>query len=187
MTVVESTQHPVSRAPCVVVMGVSGTGKTTTARLLARRLGVPFADADDLHPRANIDKMASGLPLDDSDREPWLAAVGDWLRARAADGTGGVMACSALKRRYRDLLRAGAPGTYFLLLTADRAELLARITGRTGHFMPAALLDSQLAALEPLQPGEHGVALHGSRNARHAVEVAVRALREHAAEHRPDR
>lgn len=187
MTVVESTQHPVSRAPCVVVMGVSGTGKTSTARLLALRLGVPFADADDLHPRANIDKMASGLPLDDSDREPWLAAVGDWLRARAAEGTGGVMACSALKRRYRDLLRTGAPGTFFLLLTADREELLARISGRTGHFMPAALLDSQLATLEPLQPGERGVALHGSRNARDAVEVALRSLREHAEQHLPDR
>ncbi|WP_063057985.1 gluconokinase [Nocardia sienata] len=187
MTVVESTQLPISHAPCVVVMGVSGTGKTTTARLLARRLAVPFADADDLHPRANIDKMASGLPLDDSDREPWLAAVADWLRARAAEGTGGVMACSALKRRYRDLLRTGAPGAYFLLLTADREELLARITGRTGHFMPAALLDSQLATLEPLQPGEQGVALHGSRNAQHAVEVVMRSLREHAARHRPDR
>ncbi|MFI2229481.1 gluconokinase [Nocardia testacea] len=187
MTVVEPTQRSLPDPPCVVVMGVSGTGKTTTARLLARRLGVPFADADDLHPRANIDKMASGIPLDDRDREPWLVAVGDWLRARDAEGTGGVMACSALKRRYRDLLRTAAPDTYFLLLTADREELLARLTGRTGHFMPAALLDSQLAALEPLQPGERGVALHGSRNAGHAVEVAMRSLREHAAERRPGR
>ncbi|MEV3959456.1 gluconokinase [Nocardia sp. NPDC050193] len=168
-------------------MGVSGTGKTSTARLLAVRLGVPFADADDLHPRANIDKMASGRALDDSDRGPWLAAVGDWLRACAAEGAGGVMACSALKRRYRDLLRAYAPGTFFLLLTADRDELLARITRRTQHFMPAALLDSQLATLEPLQPGERGVTLHGSRDARHAVEVALRSLREHAERHLPDR
>ena len=179
MTVVGSADIPVrSGAPCVVVMGVSGTGKTTTARLLALRLGVPFADADDLHPRANITKMAAGVPLDDSDREPWLASVGAWLRARATDGTGGVIACSALKRRYRDLLRAGASGTFFLLLTADRNELLARISERAEHFMPPALLDSQLVALEPLQPGEWGVALHGSRDAEHAVAVALRSLRE---------
>ncbi|GGK99163.1 gluconokinase [Nocardia jinanensis] len=183
MTVVESADIPArSGVPCVVVMGVSGTGKTTTARLLALRLGVPFADADDLHPRANIAKMASGVPLDDSDREPWLASVGDWLRTRAAAGTGGVIACSALKRRYRDLLRDRAPGTYFLLLTADRDDLLERIAGRAQHFMPSALLDSQLAALEPLQPGERGVALHGSRDAEHAVDAALRSLRDHTAD-----
>ncbi|NUP28275.1 MAG: gluconokinase [Nocardia sp.] len=186
MTDVESADiQDRSGIPCVVVMGVSGTGKTTTARLLALRLGVPFADADDLHPGPNITKMTSGVPLDDSDREPWLAAVGDWLRARAAAGTGGVIACSALKRRYRDRLRAGASGTYFLLLTADRDELLERIAARPGHFMPSALLDSQLAALEPLQPGEQGVTLHGSRDAEHAVAVALRWLREAAAANDP--
>ncbi|WP_280460278.1 gluconokinase, partial [Nocardia carnea] len=113
-------------------MGVSGSGKSSTARLLALRLDVPFADADDMHPHANIAKMQSGRPLDDTDREPWLAEVGHWLRDRAADGTGGVVACSALKRRYRDSLRAAAPRIFFLLLTADREELLERIAARGG-------------------------------------------------------
>lgn len=167
-----------SPLPCVVVMGVSGSGKSSTARLLALRLGVPFADADDMHPRANIAKMRSGLPLDDTDREPWLANVGHWLRDRAADGNGGVVACSALKRRYRDSLRAAAPRIFFLLLTADRDELLERIAQRGEHFMPAALLDSQLAALEPLEPGEPGTVLYGTRSPGQAVDMAIACLDE---------
>ncbi|MFI1462039.1 gluconokinase [Nocardia carnea] len=169
---------PRSPLPCVVVMGVSGSGKSSTARLLALRLDVPFADADDMHPRANIVKMRSGRPLDDTDREPWLAEVGHWLRDRAADGTGGVVACSALKRRYRDSLRAAAPRIFFLLLTADRAELVERITERGEHFMPASLLDSQLAALEPLEPDEPGTVLHGTRSPRQAVDLAITSLDE---------
>ncbi len=171
----------VARAPSVVVMGVSGSGKTTTARLLARRLEVPFADADDLHPPANIAKMAEGRPLDDADREPWLASVGRWLRDRRAEGTGGVIACSALRRRYRDGLRADAPGTYFLLLTVDRDRLFARMTARGDHFMPLSLLDSQLAALEPLQGDEAGTVVHNSPGPGHAVEIAAAGLREHLA------
>lgn len=170
---------PGARAPCVVVLGVSGSGKTTTARLLARRLGVPFADADDLHSPAAVAKMAAGKPLDDADRGPWLASVGRWLRDRMAEGTGGVIACSALRRRYRDGLRVDAPGVYFLLLTADREELLGRMTARGNHFMPVSLLDSQLATLEPLQPGEPGTVVHNSPGPAHAVDIATAGLRAH--------
>ncbi|MBO0854181.1 MAG: gluconokinase [Nocardia sp.] len=167
---------PQQISPCVVVMGVSGTGKSTTARLLAERLGLPFADADDLHPRANIIKMTSGVPLDDADRGPWLAAVGRWLRARHAAGTGGVIACSALKHSYRDILRAAVPDLFFLLLTADREELCARIAARGHHFMPVELLDSQLAALEPLNSDERGLTVH-SRSAPEAVDIVTEVLR----------
>nr|WP_280459061.1 gluconokinase, GntK/IdnK-type [Nocardia carnea] len=121
---------PRIQAPYIVVMGVTGSGKSSTARLLARRLGVPFADADDMHSPANISKMRSGIPLDDSDRGPWLAKVGRWLRDRSMEGTGAVVACSALKRRYRDGLRSAAPGIFFVLLTADRDELLKRTAQR---------------------------------------------------------
>ncbi|MGW1957442.1 gluconokinase [Streptomyces sp. NPDC001920] len=141
----------------VVVMGVAGTGKTTIGRLLAARLGVPYAEGDDFHPRANIDKMSAGTPLDDADRWPWLDAIGAWANGRA--GLGGVVSCSALKRSYRDRLRAAAPGVVFLHLTGDRALIEDRMSHRQGHFMPTALLDSQFATLQPLGPDEAGVAV----------------------------
>ena len=125
-------------------MGVSGSGKTTVGLALAARLGVPFADGDDLHPAANLRKMTDGIPLTDADREPWLDAVG----AALADGTR-VVACSALRRRYRDRLRAAAPGLHVVYLEVPRAVLEERMTHRSDHFMPVALLDSQLATLEP--------------------------------------
>ncbi len=136
--------------PLVVVMGVSGCGKTTIGAGLAERLGIPFLDGDDLHPAANTAKMAAGIPLDDDDRWPWLDRVGDAL-ARAR-GAGVVIACSALKRRYRDALRAHAPEVVFVHLAAPKEVVVERIAARTGHFMPAALLDSQYADLEP--PGQ---------------------------------
>ncbi|MGW4651851.1 gluconokinase [Kitasatospora sp. NPDC004289] len=148
-----------NQPPTLVVMGVSGVGKTTVARLLAERLGLPYAEADDFHPPANIAKMAAGVPLDDADRQPWLLALADWLGGRVAEGTGGVVACSALKRSYRDTLRSQAPATRFVHLTGDRALIGSRLAARTGHFMPATLLDSQYAALEPLRPDERGFAL----------------------------
>jgi gluconokinase len=144
-----------------VVIGVSGTGKTTVARLLAEKLDLPFTDADDLHPPHNIAKMSAGIPLDDADRRPWLESVGDLLCRRAAAGTGCVVACSALKRRYRDALRAACPSIFFLQLTIDHETLAQRLADRTGHFMPPSLLDSQLAELEPLQSDEHGASLDG--------------------------
>lgn len=138
----------------IVVMGVSGSGKSTVGAVLAERLDVPFADADELHPEANVAKMSRGEPLDDHDRHPWLEIVGRWL---ADHPDGGVMSCSALKRKYRDQLRHHAPGTEFLLLTGDPDLIARRQADRPGHFMPASLLSSQLATLEPLAPDEYGV------------------------------
>ncbi|MFF1385223.1 gluconokinase, GntK/IdnK-type [Arthrobacter sp. NPDC058288] len=139
----------------IVVMGVSGCGKTTIGDLVARELGVPFLDGDSLHPVENVAKMAAGTPLTDEDRWPWLATVGAEL-ANAGDG-GLVLACSALRRSYRDAIREQAPDTVFLHLHGSKEVLRARTEGRTGHFMPPALLDSQLATLEPLDADEAGI------------------------------
>ncbi|MDT3398589.1 gluconokinase [Streptomyces sp. B1866] len=141
-------------------MGVSGTGKSTVGALLAEDLGVPYADADDFHPPANIAKMSAGTPLEDADRWPWLDAIGAWARDHSRPGRpGGVVSCSALRRAYRDRLRAAAPGLCFLHLTGERELIAGRMAARKGHFMTARLLDSQLATLEPLQPDEPGTAL----------------------------
>ncbi|ONK16107.1 gluconokinase [Streptomyces sp. MP131-18] len=139
----------------VVVMGVSGTGKSTVGALLADAFEVPYAEADAFHPEANIAKMSSGVPLDDADRKPWLDAIGAWAADRT--GRGGVVSCSALKRAYRDRLRAAATGLFFVHLAADRALIAERLARRHDHFMPGALLDSQFAALEPLQADELGI------------------------------
>jgi len=137
-------------------MGVSGSGKSTVGAALAGRLGVPFADADDFHPAANIAKMAAGNPLTDDDRYPWLEAVGQWL---AGHKDGGVMSCSALKRSYRDRLRSQCPRIDFLHLTGSPELISRRQAGRSGHFMPSALVKSQFDTLEPLAPDEHGKVL----------------------------
>jgi gluconokinase len=142
-------------APLLVVMGVSGSGKSTVGAALAQRLRVPFADADDFHPAANVAKMSAGIPLDDDDRWPWLDALGVWLARH--DERGGVLSCSALKVAYRDRLREHAPRTHFLHLDGPREVIARRQAGRPGHFMPAALLDSQFATLEPLRPDEPGL------------------------------
>ena len=164
------TEHTV-----VVVMGVSGSGKTTVASLVAERLGVPLAEADEFHPRANIDKMTSGVPLTDADREPWLAAIAGWIAERAADG-GGVVTCSALKRRYRDTLRAAADDVWFLHLDGAPELLAARIGHRSGHFMPPSLLASQLADLEPLSDQESGVRLDIALSPADLADAALAAL-----------
>ncbi|WP_237318779.1 gluconokinase [Streptomyces sp. JJ36] len=139
----------------VVVMGVSGSGKTTVGEELAGRLAVPFAEADDFHPAASITKMSSGTPLDDEDRRPWLDAIARWLGAHTDEG--GVVACSALRRRYRDRLRASAPETVFVHLDGPEELIAERLRRRKGHFMPAELLRSQFEALEPLEEDERGV------------------------------
>ncbi|MFI6563214.1 gluconokinase [Streptomyces sp. NPDC050534] len=158
----------------VVVMGVAGTGKTTIGPLLAARLGVPYAEGDDFHPEANISKMSAGIPLDDDDRWPWLDAIGSWAHGRA--GLGGVVSSSALKRAYRDRLRAAAPGVVFVHLTGDRALIEERMSHRQGHFMPTALLDSQFATLEPLQPDEAGVAVSVAGSPEEITARAMKAL-----------
>ncbi|MER6134052.1 gluconokinase [Streptomyces sp. NPDC001815] len=144
-------------APLVVVMGVSGSGKTTVGRLLAQHLGVPYAEGDDFHPASNVAKMRAGHPLQDDDRHSWLESVAQWL-AGHEDG-GGVVACSALKRRYRDRLASAAPHVAFLHLDGSPELIAARITARRGHFMPPDLLRSQLADLEPLGDDEAGATI----------------------------
>lgn len=138
----------------VVVMGVTGSGKSTVGMALAERMGVPFADADDFHSPENVTKMASGVPLTDLDRRPWLLAIGVWL---AEHGEGAVVTCSALKRVYRDTLREAAPTVTFLHLHGDKDTVRERVGSRKGHFMPQSLVDSQYADLEPLGADEKGL------------------------------
>lgn len=159
--------------PPIVVMGVSASGKTAVGKPLAERLGCPFIDGDVLHPQANIDKMKAGHPLDDADRAPWLDRVADWL---AAHQGGGVIACSALKRRYRDRLREAAPDTLFVLLDPPLAVLRQRDAAREGHFMPASLLDSQLATLERPDADEHAITIVNDGSVDEAVEATLEAL-----------
>ncbi|WFB09016.1 gluconokinase [Streptomyces sp. LX-29] len=162
----------------VVVMGVSGTGKTTVGTLLAEALGVPYAEADDFHSSANIAKMSAGVPLDDEDRAPWLDAIGAWAREHSGPGAhGGVVSCSALKRAYRDRLRQAAPDLFFVHLTGDHDLIAERMAARQGHFMTATLLDSQFATLEPLQPDEPGIALDITPDPAVITGQALAALR----------
>ena len=132
----------------MLLMGVSGCGKTTVGEQLAERLGWPFQEGDALHPPANVAKMAGGTPLTDADRLPWLAAVAAWIDARRAAGECGVVSCSALKRAYRQLLVGDRPDVWLVYLQGTRDQLAERLAARTGHYMPAGLLDSQLATLE---------------------------------------
>ena len=148
--------------PLLTVMGVSGSGKTTVGAALAQRLRVPYADADDFHPPENVAKMSAGIPLDDADRVPWLESISAWLADHA--GSGGVASCSALRRRYRDVLRAAAPDQVFVHCAGSRDLIARRVAGRPGHFMPVALLDSQFATLEPLADDENGLVLDISRS-----------------------
>jgi gluconokinase len=166
-----SQEHPQH----VVVMGVSGVGKTTIATQLASRVGYEFAEADDFHPQSNIDKMSAGVALNDEDRAPWLRALADWMRQRFDEGLSTVMACSALRRRYRDILREGAPDAFFVHLVGDQALLLDRMDHRK-HFMPSALLQSQFDTLEPLEDDENGVVLDVADPPESLVDRAVEAV-----------
>lgn len=160
--------------PPVVAMGVSGAGKSTIGALVAAALSVPFIDGDSLHPLTNVEKMAAGHPLDDDDRWPWLQTVGKALAAAGDDGL--VIACSALRRSYRDAIRAEAPQTIFLHLSGSREVLGRRIEGRSDHFMPASLLDSQFATLEELEADERAVVVDVDAEVPTIVDAAVRGI-----------
>lgn len=152
-------------------MGVSGAGKSTVAAALALRLGRPYLDADDLHPPANLAKLGAGVPLADVDRAPWLDAVAAWI-----DGSPpSVVACSALRRRYRDRLRATATPLWFVHLNPPTGLLAARLAQRRGHFMSPALLPDQLGTLEALGPDEPGVRLSAESCVQDVVEAIVAA------------
>jgi gluconokinase len=160
----------------VVVMGVSGAGKSTVARRLADVLGWDFAEGDELHPAANVAKMAAGQPLNDADRHPWLLRVAAWIDAEISANRSGVIACSALTHAYRDLLRR--PEVVFVYLEVSRAELARRVRARAGHFMPASLLDSQLEALEPPGPDERALRIDADGSPGRTVELIRRRLTE---------
>lgn len=153
----------------VVVMGVSGSGKSTLGADLALVLGVPFVDADDLHPVENITTMSAGNPLTDDDRWPWLRTVG--LTLAAAEPAGLVVACSALRRAYREAILAEAPTTRFVMLDVPEEQLAERMRARDGHFMPATLLASQLATLEPLEADEPGITVGPQLSATEVAEL----------------
>ncbi|TSJ64460.1 gluconokinase [Starkeya sp. 3C] len=153
-----STIAPIT-SPIVVVMGVCGSGKSSIGRALAGRHGWSFLEGDDLHPPGNVERMSQGQPLTDDDRHDWLAAIGERIAEADHAGAGLVVACSALKRSYRDQLSAVSPRVMFLHLSGDRALIEARMAARAGHFMPLSLIDSQFATLEPPQPDERAVTL----------------------------
>jgi carbohydrate kinase (thermoresistant glucokinase family) len=160
----------------IVVMGVSGSGKSTVGALLAEGLGWPFEDGDEFHPPANIAKMSAGQPLTDDDRWPWLAAIAARIARARASGAGVVLGCSALKRAYRDALRDGHGDVRFLHLTGDPDLILARQASRTGHFMPPSLMASQFATLEPPEGEPDVVTVTVDDAPRALAEAARRAL-----------
>lgn len=165
----------------LVVMGVSGCGKTSVGRQLAQALGLDFIEGDELHPPRNVALMAAGTPLTDADRADWLATIADRLGQAQATGQGLVVSCSALKRRYRDRLRTACPGLRFIYLHGPAALLRERLGARTGHYMPPSLLDSQLATLEPPASDECAIILDIAPPTHQVVAVALDQLQGHSA------
>lgn len=160
----------------VVVMGVSGCGKTTVGQGIANARGWAYAEGDSFHFKVNVAKMTSGAPLTDEDRWPWLHAIGVWLSDHQANGRSAVVTCSALRRVYRDLLRERRPEVRFCHVHADAAMIKERLDRRAGHYMPPSLLSSQLATLEPLEPDEPGVRVSVAGTPEESVERALNAL-----------
>ncbi|MCM0678849.1 gluconokinase [Micromonospora phytophila] len=166
-------EQPPAPTRHVVVMGVSGAGKTTVARGISAGTGLTFAEADEFHSPANVARMRAGEPLDDAARMPWLRDLAGWMAARAAEGVSTVLACSALRRSYRDLLRQGAPGVEFVHLDGSAEVIRDRMALRAGHYMPASLLESQLATLEQPDPDESVLVLDVSLTPDELVDAAV--------------
>ena len=160
----------------VVLMGVSGSGKSTVMQRMVERLGWPFAEGDDFHTNANVAKMAAGRPLTDDDRWPWLRAIAAWIGERERVAENAVVTCSALRKRYRDLLLDGHPSVRFAHLVVDRDLLASRMAQRRGHYMPPVLLDSQLNTLEPLRDDEAGFVISGDLSPDRIVDEVVSAL-----------
>jgi gluconokinase len=160
----------------VVVMGVAGSGKSAVAARLAARLGCEMAEADDFHPAANVAKMSAGVPLDDEDRRPWLAAVAAWIGERDRAGRCAVVACSALGRAHRDVLRSASPHVVFVHLAVALEVAAGRVRARKGHFMPESLLASQFATLEPPGRDERAITIRAERTLEDVVEAAVAGL-----------
>lgn len=160
----------------IVVMGVSGSGKSVVGAAVASRLGYEFIEGDELHPAANVARMASGQPLTDKDRAPWLRAVAARLRAEAGAGHGAVASCSALRRAYRDVLRDAVPSVWFLALTAPADVIAARMARRPHSFMPVSLLGSQIATLEPLDTDERGETIDVAGTLAQTIELAIAAV-----------
>jgi len=178
MTTTESASENAVRPdpPIVlVVMGVSGSGKSTVAGMLAGRLGWDLEEGDDLHPAENVAKMAAGEPLTDEDRWPWLDRIAAWIHLHTASGTPGIITCSALRRVYRD--RLSGPGVAFVHLDGTREAIAARLNSRLDHFMPSSLLGSQFATLEPLEDDENGVIVELGRRPKDEVKEIMRRLR----------
>ena len=176
MTYPTPLQLPLARPVVLVLMGVSGCGKTTVAELLAQRLHWAFEEGDALHPRANVDKMAAGHALTDADRAPWLAKVADWVDARLDAGESGLITCSALKRSYRALIARRGSGVVFVYLAGSRATIATRLAARHGHIMPASLLDSQFATLEEPAADEPAIRVEVGPPAATVAERIVSAL-----------
>lgn len=172
-----TTPPSIPATTSIVVMGVSGSGKTSAARELTRQLGWEYIEGDDLHPEANVAKMAAGHPLDDEDRWPWLRRIAEVIGEHEAAGTSIIVTCSALKRVYRDLLREGHPSVWFAHVDVPREVLAARLAKRQGHYMPPSLLDSQLATLEPLGDDEPGDVIAGNGPLEQTVTEVLTDLR----------
>lgn len=172
----DSTDHDYPANPVLVIMGVSGVGKTTAAELLAHDLGWDYAEADAFHPKANIEKMSSGAPLTDEDRWPWLKAIAAWIDEHEASDSPAIVTCSALKRSYRDILRR--PNVVFIHLSGSRQTVAERLDARQGHFMPPSLLDSQFEILET--PGDDELTmtidLDLGRTPREEADAVLKAL-----------
>lgn len=165
----------------LVIMGVSGSGKSTVAGILAGKLAWDLEEGDDLHPEANVAKMHAGTPLTDEDRWPWLERVGDWIRAHVESDTPGVITCSALRKAYRDKLRG--PGVWFVHLEGSREQIDGRLSKRLNHFMPESLLGSQFATLEELEPDEQGIIVPVAGTPREIANEIIRRLHLEPADH----